>query len=428
MGSPAHKKKARGASGWVSPRALVIGAAAVVAGATLVAATAWAISRPAPSRQSASRTRVQAPTTTLPIVPLTVTSITPAAATQGVAETSPIQVTFSAPPAPGAPDPQITPAVGGAWTQQGSTLTFQPSGGYVPLTTYQVAVPAAVTTVEHGTTVALAAPVQSSFTSAIGTYLRLQQMLAQLNYLPLSFTPAGAATTTPGAATTPGSPTTAGATTSTTSTTATSTATPAAAVAADAVPTIPVNGTFAWKYPNVPASLSSQWTPGQANVITKGAVMAFESDHAMAIDGVAGPQVWTALMQAIAQSQATTRPYDYLMVSKNLPETLTVWQNGSVVYTTPANTGVPGADTAAGTFPVFSRYASTTMTGTNVDGSKYVDPGIPWVAYFNGGDAVHGYVRPGYGYPQSNGCVELPPANAKIVWTMDPYGTLVTVS
>jgi len=49
------------------------------------------------------------------------------------------------------------------------------------------------------------------------------------------------------------------------------------------------------------------------------------------------------------------------------------------------------------------------------------------VAYFNGGDAVHGYPRASYGWPQSNGCVELPISNAQFVWGMDPIGTLVTV-
>ena len=84
-----------------------------------------------------------------------------------------------------------------------------------------------------------------------------------------------------------------------------------------------------------------------------------------------------------------------------------------VVLSTPANTGVPGADTQQGIFPIYVRYVATTMIGTNVDGSHYNDPGVPWVNYFNGGDAVHGYPRASYGCPQSNGCVELPIATAE---------------
>ena len=88
---------------------------------------------------------------------------------------------------------------------------------------------------------------------------------------------------------------------------------------------------------------------------------------------------------------------------------------------------VPGATTQQGIFPIYLRYVATTMIGTNVDGSHYNDPGVPWVNYFNGGDAVHGYIRPSYGTPQSNGCVELPIATAQKVYGMLALGDLVIV-
>jgi lipoprotein-anchoring transpeptidase ErfK/SrfK len=93
-----------------------------------------------------------------------------------------------------------------------------------------------------------------------------------------------------------------------------------------------------------------------------------------------------------------------------------------------ANTGVAGAPTGVGTFTVYVRYTVTTMSGTNPDGSKYVDPGIRWVSYFNGGDALHGFPRASYGFPQSDGCVEMPIANAAVVFPLTPLGTLVTVN
>jgi len=45
----------------------------------------------------------------------------------------------------------------------------------------------------------------------------------------------------------------------------------------------------------------------------------------------------------------------------------------------------------------------------------------------------HRHSRPGYwpysyGYPQSNGCLELPVPNAEVVWGMGPTGTLVDVA
>ena len=68
-----------------------------------------------------------------------------------------------------------------------------------------------------------------------------------------------------------------------------------------------------------------------------------------------------------------------------------------------------------------------TMKGVNPDGSHYSDPGVPWVSYFHGGDALHGFVRGSYGWPQSLGCVEMPPSNAATVYPYTPIGTLVTV-
>jgi len=89
---------------------------------------------------------------------------------------------------------------------------------------------------------------------------------------------------------------------------------------------------------------------------------------------------------------------------------------------------VPGAETAQGIFPIYSRFVSTTMTGTDVDGTKYTVPDVPWVNYFNGGDAVHGYPRASYGFPQSNGCVELPIEAAARVYPMLKVGDIVEVS
>jgi lipoprotein-anchoring transpeptidase ErfK/SrfK len=67
------------------------------------------------------------------------------------------------------------------------------------------------------------------------------------------------------------------------------------------------------------------------------------------------------------------------------------------------------------------------MTGTNPGGSHYSDPGIPDVSYFNGGDALHGYIRASYGFPQSDGCVEMPYSEAAAVYPFTPIGTIVHV-
>jgi hypothetical protein len=67
------------------------------------------------------------------------------------------------------------------------------------------------------------------------------------------------------------------------------------------------------------------------------------------------------------------------------------------------------------------------MQGTNPDGSHYADY-VQWVAYFNGGDAVHYIPRSFWGYPQSLGCIEVPYSAAERAWGYLTYGTLVTVT
>jgi peptidoglycan hydrolase-like protein with peptidoglycan-binding domain len=342
------------------------------------------------------------PPTTVPSVPLTLISASPASGATDVASNTVISLHFSAPLAPADADPVITPPLAGSWATSGSTMTFTPEGGWFPYSAVKVTLPAGLAGGAGTHTTPLAAPVSTTFTIAPGSTLRLQQLLAELGYLPLTFTPAGAA---------PGQP-----------------AVDTNSTVASEVSPLPVAGTFTWRFPNTPYSLRSQWAQGEDNVVDRGAIMAFESNEGLATDGVAGPQVWRALLTAAAQRQVSKQPYNYLMVSENLPETLQVWSDGSIIASSLANTGIPEAPTALGTYPVYARYASTTMSGYNPDGSYYSDPGVLWVAYFNGGDAVHQFPRPGYGYPQSLGCVELPSTTAETIWGMDPIGTLVTVS
>ena len=156
--------------------------------------------------------------------------------------------------------------------------------------------------------------------------------------------------------------------------------------------------------------------------------MNFESQNGLKTDGLAGPQVWTDLLNDVQSGHGNPLPWDYVLVNQSVPESATVYKDGAAVYSTPVNTGVAGAPTDNGTWPVFARYTVTTMSGTNPDGSHYVDPGIPWVSYFHGGDALHGFVRGSYGTPQSDGCVEMPISNAAVVFPLTPLGTLVTVT
>ena len=323
--------------------------------------------------------------------PPTVESVTPAPGATGVPTDATVSVHFSVPLSASSPTPSLTPPVSGVWQEvTPDTFAFVASAPFVPSATETVTVPGGSGGVTSATGKTLAQTSTATFGVAAGSTLRLQQLLAQLGYLPVSFTPARPLTA------------------------------PQEAAQAQ-------EGSFAWRW-NEPASLVGLWTLGTDNPIVKGAVMAYESQHNMKTDGLAGPAVWQQLLADASAGTIDPSPYDYVYVSKTLPETTTVYSDGTAVYSTRANTGVAAAPTASGTFPVYLRYKVTTMSGTNPDGSKYVDPGIPWVSYFNGGDALHGYVRGGYGYPQSDGCVEMPPANAAVVYPLTPIGTLVTVA
>jgi len=103
------------------------------------------------------------------------------------------------------------------------------------------------------------------------------------------------------------------------------------------------------------------------------------------------------------------------------------WHDGHQILTTAVNTGIASAPTATGTYPVYEHIRVGTMSGNNPDGSHYSDPGIQFISYFNGGDALHAFTRAQYGSPQSLGCVEMALGPAGQVWPYTPIGTLVHV-
>jgi peptidoglycan hydrolase-like protein with peptidoglycan-binding domain len=404
----------------VSTKKVVVSSTLLLAGllsSALLAACGTATVQAADPASSSPSPRPQPSASAVAPLALRVVAVWPHAQATNVSFGTRIKIRFSAPLAAGSPMPQLTPLVAGTWVAPDpTTLVFYPSGHLPLLTTVQLTIPAGPDGVRSVSGGVLATAYSFSFATAGPSVLRLQQLLAELRYLPLTFT---------AAAPTSSSQPSAAASASAAPTLGTGASGPAAT--ADAVSLLPVQGTFRWRYPHIPSALAALWQPGVQTTLVKGAIMAFESDHGLADDGIAGPQVWNALLTAVADHQVNQHAYNYIEVSTANPETLRVWQNGMIVYSTLANTGIAARPTELGTFCVYARYLTTTMSGTNADGTHYHDPGIPDVAYFNGGDAVHGFFRSQYGFPQSLGCVELPYAAAAIVFRYDPIGTLVTV-
>jgi peptidoglycan hydrolase-like protein with peptidoglycan-binding domain len=332
MAAGAHSRKKVG-------RVSIRLAAAIAAGVVVVVTAASATYAVGHRSRSATASHKAQTAPAPPPTPLRLLAISPQNGADNVAATTSISVRFSARPAAGSFHPTITPAIPGTWTTTGSVATFKPAGGFTPYTTVSVRVPAGVAGTAGTNTLVSTTGASTSFTIAPGSVLRLQQLLAELGYLPVTFTPTGGRS--PAIASEPTSP--------------------------SLVSSSPVAGVFTWRFANTPTSLTSEWVAGQYSVMIRGAVMAFESDHGLAADGSAGPQVWGALLNAVATRQVTTREYTYLMVSESEPETLQVWANGQIVASSPCNTGVAGAPTATGTYPVYARYQSTTMSGTVTD-------------------------------------------------------------
>ena len=95
----------------------------------------------------------------------------------------------------------------------------------------------------------------------------------------------------------------------------------------------------------------------------------------------------------------------------------------------PVVPGKPSSPTVDGHFNVYLQYESQTMRGLNDDGSRYVEPDVPWVSYFHESYSIHaapwqrtfGWTGPG----GSHGCVNTPTSDAEWIYHWADLGTSV---
>ncbi len=305
---------------------------------------------------------------------------------------APLSVTLSAPVAPTSPPPTISPSVAGSWSIAGDSEVFTPASTLEPCSSYALTIWARTSSTGH---------TQLGHKQTLGLHVAcpplagMQQALARLGYLGAKLHPryivhiAAAAETRREAAEHAFHP-------------------PRGGLAPDPRNAPPVD-------------------MGHLEAVTRGAIEVYQADRGLEVTGEPNRATWESLLYDETHYRRDPISYTWVSVSESLPETLQVHRGDRVVFTTPVNTGVPGAETELGIFPIYARYVSTTMSGTDVDGTKYDVPDVPWVNYFNGGDAVHGYPRESYGFPQSNGCVELPIEAAHTVFGMLAIGDIVDV-
>lgn len=110
--------------------------------------------------------------------------------------------------------------------------------------------------------------------------------------------------------------------------------------------------------------------------------------------------------------------------------TITLYEGATVVGGPFAMVpGAPQTPTVQGIYHVYLKYPSQTMRGTNVDGTPYVAPNVPWVTYFTGSYAIHGAPwLQSFGWKGdegSHGCLNMPVSAAKRVFDWADIGTTV---
>lgn len=325
--------------------------------------------------------------------PLTPTRLV-ALPSHGIANgAEPLSVTLSAPPSASSPPPTLRPAVAGTWTAVGDSELFTPASTLMPCSTYTLTVWAATIATGHSR---LGRRRTIGLNVACPPIAALQQALARLGYMGATFHPLYAVHIADG---------------------------PETRREAAAHAFHPPHGVLVPDPADAPRAQT-----GHLDETTRGAMTVYQSVHGIEPTGEPSYATWASLLAAESGYHRNPKPYTWVTVSESIPETLEVHRGHHVALSSPTNTGVPGAETPQGIFPIFSRLVSTTMSGTDVDGTKYVVPDVPWVNYFSGGDAVHGYPRAFYGSPQSNGCVELPIGTAQTVFGMLRIGDVVEVT
>jgi lipoprotein-anchoring transpeptidase ErfK/SrfK len=111
-------------------------------------------------------------------------------------------------------------------------------------------------------------------------------------------------------------------------------------------------------------------------------------------------------------------------------QVLTAFEGDKPFMVARCSTGAKGSETPTGGFRTYHKGPSVHMTNQGDAVEHIYDlPGVPWVSFFTGsGVSLHGtYWHNDYGRPRSNGCVNLKPAEAKLMylWTRPtvPYET-----
>jgi LysM repeat protein len=104
-------------------------------------------------------------------------------------------------------------------------------------------------------------------------------------------------------------------------------------------------------------------------------------------------------------------------------QTVRAYQGNTVVRSMVVSTGIASYPTPPGTFKIYAKYPSVTMSGPG-----YYLPGVPHTMFFYRGYALHGtYWHSNFGTPMSHGCINLTQGDAAWLYGWASVGTPVVI-
>ena len=111
-------------------------------------------------------------------------------------------------------------------------------------------------------------------------------------------------------------------------------------------------------------------------------------------------------------------------------QTLSVYENNSLIFATMIASGVDPYFTRPGLFQIYEKKPYETMSGAfagDLSDYYYLEQ-VPWTMYFDQLRAIHGaYWRAWFGYPQSHGCINMSVADSHWLYNWAEIGEWVYV-
>lgn len=122
-------------------------------------------------------------------------------------------------------------------------------------------------------------------------------------------------------------------------------------------------------------------------------------------------------------------PAKWIEINLSVPSRLTAWEGNTPVFSTTISGGTSRTPTPTGIFHIQYKLRYDDMRGVTPGVGPYYLPDVPYVMYFyTGGYAIHGtYWHANFGYPMSNGCVNMRTADAAWLYNWAPNGTPIWI-